>query len=123
MRGCAHKEGNMQLTATLNVWERMAIFNVAASQQGDRRTMRKVDSILDLVDLTKDEKEKVGWTEGGDGSYHWQDTAYEVEVDFKDANLVAVLHTWLNANAWRGIDAKKVLQLFDKLKVPEPESK
>lgn len=113
----------MQLTATLNVWERMAIFNVVAQQQGDRRTMRKVDALLDLVDLTADEKKKVGWVEGVEGSYHWTDTEYVIEVDFKDANLVAVLHTWLNANAWRGIDAKKVLQLFDKLKVPEPEGK
>lgn len=101
----------------------MAIFNVAASQQGDRRTMRKVDAILDLVDLTADEKKAVGWTEGMDGTYRWDDTTYAIEVDFKDANLVAVLHTWLNNNAWRGIDAKKVLQLFDKLKVPETEAK
>lgn len=110
----------IKLSANLNVWDRMTIYDVVAAQSGTIRIMRQVQKILDIIELTPDEKAKVEFVEEG-SSITWKDTEYTKEIDFGDPNLYTVLSTWMRQHPWRGINAKRTIALFEKMGIADDE--
>lgn len=106
----------------LDTWERVMLTEIIGSMRGDYVTItHKAGKLLDLLELTEDEKKEIGFVRFDNGNVVWQgDKEWEIEI--KDGNLLALLNQQVSLfTDWRRIDKDRVKQLRAKLGIPEPQ--
>jgi hypothetical protein len=111
-------------TIKLTTWERIVIVNnvIGAMQIGDPRTMRKASKILDAVELSESEREKIHLRLDPTGQSVWDDCE-KVESQLWEISLgpdeLVLLREKVAAPPvpWYAAQRKWVLGLYEKLGV------
>lgn len=116
----------MQREVTLSVWQRLYLSSVLGQGRGSVNTIRKAFKVLDVIEITPAEKEKLGWEQRGD-RVKWND---EVAADMAQAfTFDGNLYVFLQAEL-RKIDvsegfpmdaAAEVVDLADQFHLGEEE--
>lgn len=107
----------------LDTWERVMLTEIIGNMRGDYVTItHKAGKLLDLIELTEDEKKEIGFVRFGNGNVVWQgDKEWEIEI--KDRNLLALLNQQVSLfTGWQRMDKDRVKHLREKLGIPEPPS-
>ena len=107
----------------LDTWERVMCSEIVGSMRGDYVTItHKAGKLLDLIELSEDEKKEIGFVRFDNGNLIWQGNK-EWEIEIKDENLVALLQQQVSIfQNWSRSDMNKVKSLREKLGIPEPPS-
>ena len=116
----------MQREVNLSIWQRLYLSSVLSQGRGSVGAIRKAFKILDIIEITPAEKEKLGWEQRGD-RVKWND---EVAGDMNrvftfDGNLYVFLQAELRkideAQGFPMEAAAEVVDLADQFKLGEEE--
>ena len=107
----------------LDTWERVMCAEIIGSMRGDYVTItHKAGKLLDLLELSVDEKKEIGFVKFDNGNVIWQGNK-EWEIEIKDGNLLALLQQQVSIfQNWSRTEMNKVKSLREKLGIPEPPS-
>ena len=107
-------------TLTLNIWERVQLTQLMAQQRGNPQQYRKSIRVLDVVELTEDEQETVGYkatvTTDGRLDFNWQHER-DFELSFEDADFKTLTDAVYSFSGWP--TDRRVGALLDKLGIEE----
>lgn len=106
-------------TLTLNIWERVQLTSLTAQQRGNPQQYRKSIRVLDVVELSEDEREAVGYKEtvtGGRLDFNWE-REQDFELSFEDADYKTLVTAATSFTGWPA--DRRVGTLLDKLGVAE----
>lgn len=102
-------------TLTLNIWERVQLATVMAQQHGNPVQYRRYIRVLDVVEMTEDEREAVGYETtviGNRLDFNWK-RGQEYELSFEDADWKTLVTTATSFKGWP--TDRRVGTLLDKL--------
>lgn len=102
---------------TMTTWERLVIQNIVGKMPAASEVslLRKVIRILDVAELTADEKAQLVVEENRPLTDEELDRPWDVWVNDPDA--LAVLKAAVKAHQWQGAEARRALVLLEKLGV------
>jgi len=101
----------------LTTWERVMLCTVMNSQRGDVGVMRKASKLLDVLELSAEERSAIGYVESGRGAA-WQDDSVSYHIAIPDGNLAVFLVDRVkDYQDW--YDGRKSAALFDKLGIED----
>ena len=104
---------------TLTIWERVQLTTLMAQQRGFPSDYRRFIRVLDVVELTEDERKAVGYTAtvtDGRLDFDWKQ-AQDFELSFEDADWKTMIDAVTSFSGWPG--DRRVGVLLDKLGVAE----
>lgn len=123
----------MLKTLQLTTWERTQLINLVATQEGNVVQLRQWFQILDVLELSEDEKELVGWQRWQDdgicphckGSlpgrgqqrFMWRDSAHLFDLEFEDADFIILSQAAMTFPRWPA--NRLCLELLDKVSSDE----
>jgi len=97
----------------LTTWERVQLYAVLGAQRGDVALIRRLIKVLDMLELTDDEKEAVGYEDISAGAAKWEkrDHIFIIMLEKEQFNLLVEI-----AKDFKDWPASRfVVDLFDKL--------
>jgi hypothetical protein len=74
----------------LNTWQRLQLLLLMSNVQGDLRVVNKALKLIDLLEFSKEEAERIG-LEITPAGYYWRDDSPLWEIDIEDGNLAPFL--------------------------------
>jgi len=98
---------------SLTTWERAQLIALVNQQSGDLTKLRRWLRVLDVVDLSEDEKEAVGWEDLADGRSKWEDGDRLWELHFEDADFALLATTAIEYPRWPVLS--KIVDMLDTL--------
>ena len=99
----------------LNTWQRLQLLLLMSNVQGDLRTVNKALKLIDLLEFSKEEAEKIG-LEITSAGYYWRDNSCLWEVNIGDGNLASFLKEKVKGRSdWPA--RKDVMDLCQKLEI------
>lgn len=105
----------------LTTWERLTLVRIVGSLTGDARLYHKAGKILDVVELTEQEREEIGLRQVGD-RFQWKDPARLWELHVNDREAKSVIHLALrNYQAYKVEDRAMINRLWAKCEFDLPE--
>ena len=109
------------LKLELTTWQRIMAVQALNAQAGHISLIRKALRLLEILELSAEEREAVKLSELPDGGYTWQDTERRFELEIRDRELAAHLKRAVGAyDRWPVEQARLVADLFAQLGVDEP---
>ena len=104
-------------TIQLTTWDRVIIANIIGALQGDVKLMRKADKIIDLIELTSEERGAVNFNYDERAQFAtWEDQERKWDVTFNDPeSLVFLKETLRGKSDWPALQRKQVLRLYAEL--------
>ena len=104
-------------TIQLTTWDRVTIANVIGALQGDWKLTRKAGKILDVIELTHDEREAVNFRYDASVKFaQWDDKDRKWDVTICDPELLLLLRETLRAkDDWMGVQHREVDALYSAL--------
>jgi len=78
------------MNLNLNTWQRVQLEKLVGDVKGAASTVRKAVKLLDILEMSDEEKTKVGFRQQG-GMLLWDDLEHTWEVEIKDGNLEVFL--------------------------------
>lgn len=86
----------MQREVSLSIWQRLYLTAALSQGRGSVGAIRKAFKILDIIEITPAEKEKLGWEQRGDRIKWDEKLAADMHQDFTfDGNLYVFLQAEL----------------------------
>ena len=86
-------------TVKFTTWERIQLTQCVPPQDSVHE-VRKHLRVLRILELTPEERKKVGWVMTTDGAISWQDTRHEFELEFEDADFEHLCKLIDKREAW-----------------------
>ena len=86
-------------TIKFTTWERIQLTQCVPPQDSVHE-VRKHLRVLQVLELTVEERKKVGWVLTTDGGISWQDARYEFELEFEDADFEHLCKLVEKREAW-----------------------
>lgn len=102
-------------TIKLTTWERVSLFNLLESQEGDLRTLKKMFALADIMELSEDEKEAIGYEFDGRVS-RWEDKSRAWSIELKGPEAKLLTKVALSFKQWRGRAALPLLEKMEALR-------
>jgi len=100
---------------TVNVWQRLTLVQVLGEVRGNAATIRKVLGLLDIFELTEEEKAEVGYKINADGAVLWEhNCTYDMEVTGKVEGDI-LCKSVKNYQAWPVKKSEEIFALFSQL--------
>jgi hypothetical protein len=105
-------------TVNFDIWDRVMIAEIlGGSPVPNASAMRKIIRVLDLIEVSDEEKVAAGWTEVQPGVVNWKNEC-PADIVFEGNILVylkkrIVDHT--ESGGWKGLHSKRAYKLLDKL--------
>ena len=101
-------------TIKFTTWERIQATQCVPPQDSVHE-VRKHLRVLQVLELTPEERKKVGWVMTTDGGISWQDAKHEVKLEFEDADFEHLLELVEKREAWPTMP--ETATLLDKMEV------
>lgn len=98
----------------LTTWERVSLFNLLESQEGDLRTLKKMFALADIMELSEEEREKIGYESDGRVS-KWEDDSKVWNIELKGPEAKLLAKVALSFKQWRGRAAIPLLEKMETL--------
>lgn len=100
----------------LTTWQRMACVQALNAQAGHISMLRKALRLLDVLELSPEEREQVGLVQHPNGNMSWQDPALRFELEIADRELAAFLRRAVEGyQGWPVSEAGLALDLAEQL--------
>lgn len=98
----------------LTTWERMTLLQVVNVQRGDVRRLRRLISLVGVLEMSPDERAEVGWREDGE-RITWLHQNKTFEVVFSEADFEVLRQVVTAYDGWQVGAGGMVLALMEKL--------
>ena len=97
----------------LTTWQRLTLLQMLNEVKGDLRTVRKALKLIDVFEMTEQERIEVGLRFTPDGAA-WSDPAKRWQLDVSDGDLLAFLKEQVQArHDWPA--SREVLDMCERL--------
>lgn len=106
-------------TLTLDIWERVQLTTLMAQQRGNPAQYRRSIRVLDVVELSEEEREAVGYeatVTDGRLDFNWKHE-WKYELSFEDADWKTLTAAVTSFGGWP--TDRRVGALLDKLGIAE----
>jgi hypothetical protein len=103
------------MNLNLTTWQRLQLLMLVNGVRGDLRTVRKALKLIDVLEMSAEERQEVG-LQATPGGFTWnvQDKCWELEIG--DSNLLAFLKEQVEGRKdWPAAAGKEVLNLSEQL--------
>jgi len=81
----------------LTTWQRVIVISILNALRGPVAIVRKAGKLLDILDLSQEEKADIGLVELAPGSFQWKDAGRTWEMEIADRELAAFLKQQVQA--------------------------
>jgi hypothetical protein len=105
-------------TLQLTTWERTTLALLIARQRGDLAMLRRYFRLLDVLELSEDERKLVGWelTDSSNGNIAtWQRAEHAFQIELEDADFALLQNTAMSWDGWQPTEL--TLSMLEKLEV------
>ncbi len=85
---------------SINTFQRIWLSNIVGAIEGRVQIVRKASKLLDLLELSEDEKKLVGLRQVSNGLLQWDDLAHVWGIEIADDNLATFLKDQVAAYNW-----------------------
>ena len=100
----------------VNTWQRLMLSMLCGGMRGNVATIRKAMGLMDILDLTEEEKKAINFKTSPIGQTWENETlTYELDIEEEDIELLRNLYT--SFDQWPANQASLVLDLGDVLGV------
>lgn len=107
----------------LTTWQRIMCVQALNAQAGHISLIRKALRLLEILELSQDDRETVGLRELATGGFSWRDTERRFELEIADRELAAFLKRAVSSyQNWPVEQARQVADLFAQLGVEVEET-
>ena len=104
----------------LSTWQRLSLTQIIGEQQGPVSIVRKAGKLLDILEMTDEEKKEVGLVQDPQVGFRWNNTDRIWGLEISDGNLAAYLKEVAKGHGgWSVRNRDQVLDLFEKLEIQE----
>jgi hypothetical protein len=108
----------------LTTWQRMMCVQALNGQTGHISLIRKALKLLEILELSTEERAAVGMQEPAPGQFAWRDTGRRWEVEVADRELAAFLRRAVEAfGKWPVEQGAQVVDLCRQLEIEEEEGR
>lgn len=95
-------------------WQRVMSAAIVGSVQGNVATLRKADRLLDILEFSKEEKERIGLKISGP-TYTWVDTDTEWDLDIPYECMDIFRNAIMGYGEWPAANRQEVFSLHQTL--------
>ena len=100
----------------LNTWQRLMCIQALNARTGHISMLHRALKLLDVLALSEEERQAVGYVELPDGSQRWADPARRWTLQLPDGELTSFLQESVKQfNGWPVEQAAEALDLFERL--------
>jgi len=100
----------------LTTWQRLSLYQAVGALEGSVSVVRTASKVLDALEMSDDEKAKVGYRELPDGRALWRDVERRFGLEIADREAAALLkRTVKGYTHWPAGQARQVLDLAEQL--------
>jgi hypothetical protein len=99
----------------LTTWQRTMLEQAVGSVQGNVATVRTASQILDVLEMTDEEKEAVGLTDHPDGYKVWTDTEKTWDIELTDWQRKIARNAVEQFQGWQAANADQLFDLIEQL--------
>lgn len=108
------------LKLRLTTWQRIMAIQALNAQAGHISLIRKALALLEILELSEEERDAVTLRALPDGGYTWQDVERRFALEIRDRELVAFLRRAVQMyGRWPVDQARQVADLFDQLSIDD----
>lgn len=102
----------------LTTWQRLTLVGVLSDLRGPVAIIRKASKLLDILELSAEEKEEIGLHSDAPGAMRWTNNDYTWNIEVKDKELARFLKGTVEQHkTWPAANAGQVLDLADQLDI------
>lgn len=99
----------------LDTWQRMKLVLMLGELQGNVRLVRKAGKALDVLEMSDEDKEKVGYKSSPRGA-SWQDQDHKFDLDIGDKEAAGLIKQVIKTKKdWQAGNYKRILDLYEQL--------
>jgi hypothetical protein len=101
----------------LTTWERIQLLRLTYGQTGKNAgELRQFIRIMNVLELSDEEKRWIGFREMTDGGTEWDDTEREFELEFEREDFALLKARVDSFTEWPVVGAQLIVNMLDKLK-------
>lgn len=102
----------------ITTWQRTMLLQILGGMQGNVGLVRQASRAMDILELSEDEKETIGYQDLGDGAATWdqdkRDMRWSIEIEDKET-VSMVQRAVMEYSSWPVGMAETVIDLADQV--------
>lgn len=102
----------------VNTWQRQMLGMLCGEMKGNVSTIRQAMKLLDVLELTEEEKKKINFRTFPEGQV-WDDADLAYELDIEKEGIELLCNLYSSFDQWPANQAQLVLDLGEQLGVED----
>lgn len=105
----------------INTWQRVMLTAVVGQLRGNVHLLRKAIKVLDILEMTDEEKQAIGYTELSTGA-RWDDTERRFPLEFDQEAITLIQQAIERFEGWPAEQAALVFDLCQQLEMDDDQA-